>query len=131
MITGTQILCHLFGDYILQSDWQAVNKTKSLWVAAVHGFFYSVPFLFLYPSNEAIFIIGLSHVVIDRFRLARYLCWIKNFLAPLTEWGNNRWSDCDWSGYRKDRPDWLKGWLLFLADNSLHILINGIALRYF
>lgn len=130
MITANQIVCHLIGDYILQSDWQALGKTQKVYVALLHGFLYSLPFLFLDPSVNAFLTIWISHAIIDHFRLAKYICWLKNYLAPINEWNRNAWSECDWSGYRKDRPDWLKGWLMFIADNTCHLLCNGIALTY-
>ncbi len=32
--------------------------------------------------------------------------------------------------YPPDRPPWLAVWLLIIADNVMHVLINGLALRY-
>lgn len=130
MITANQIVCHLVGDYILQSDWQALGKTRDFRIAWIHGFLYALPFLFLRPSVNGFLLIWLSHAIIDHYRLAKYVCWLKNYLAPPSEWPRNSWKECDWSGYRADRPDWLKGWLMFIADNTMHILINGIAFRY-
>jgi hypothetical protein len=148
MITADQIVAHLVGDYLLQSDWMANEKTKKNMAAAAHAIAYSLPFLFLRPSLAAwVFIVG-THFVIDRWRLARYVCWAKNFLAPrwtrnLTAIGSpfekpspidfiwwNTWSECSGTGYHKDRPAWLAVWLMIIADNTLHILCNGIALRF-
>ncbi len=30
----------------------------------------------------------------------------------------------------KERPDWLTVWLLIAGDNLIHIIVNGLALRY-
>lgn len=38
----TQLLLHLWGDYILQSDWMATNKTRNHWAAAVHAGCYTL-----------------------------------------------------------------------------------------
>lgn len=82
MITGDAVLCHMIGDYVLQSDWMAMNKTGSWRVAAVHVLCYGLPFLALRPSLAAwAFIVG-THFVIDHWRLARHVGWAKNFLAP-------------------------------------------------
>ena len=82
-----------------------------------------------------------SHFAIDRWRLARYVVWAKNRLAP---WGrgelvnvgrrsgtgicvekapravppNKPWSVCKATGYDPDRPQWMTVWLLIIADNT-------------
>jgi len=45
-----QLILHLTGDYLLQSDWMALNKIKNSRAAATHAFVYSIPFLLLQPS---------------------------------------------------------------------------------
>jgi len=40
-----QLILHLTGDYLLQSDWMALNKIKSNRAAATHALVYSLPFL--------------------------------------------------------------------------------------
>jgi len=120
-----QILIHLWGDYITQSDWMAQNKTKSNLPAAVHALVYSLGFLLLRPSLLAFAVILTSHFFIDRFRLARYVVWAKNWLGP-----NKPWVECDKTGYSNDAPPWLAFWLLIIADNTLHLTINYVALRW-
>jgi len=128
MITADQILLHLIGDYVLQSDWQATEKTKGSWAALAHAVTYTVPFLFLTRSPIALAFICLTHFAIDRWRLARYVCWLKNLPSP--ERYRYPWSDCSGTGYHKDRPAWLAVWLLIIADNTMHLLLNGVALSY-
>ncbi len=125
MITADQILCHLIGDYLLQSDWMATGKVRHFWIASCHALVYSLPFLVFHPSVVAWFVIYASHAFIDRFRLARYVVWVKNWLGP-----NKLWSECSATGYPAEKPVWLAVWLLIIADNILHISINGIALRF-
>jgi hypothetical protein len=67
----TQLLIHLWGDYILQSDWMAQNKTKAYLPAFVHALLYSLGFLLLRPSWKAWLVIAVTHFFIDRYRLAR------------------------------------------------------------
>ncbi len=88
MFTVNQLICHAIGDYILQSEWMANQKTKSHIPALCHALFYSIPFLLLRPSWLALFVIISTHFVIDRFRLARFVCWLKNWLCPY--WITNR-----------------------------------------
>lgn len=128
LISADQLLCHLFGDYVIQSDWMAQEKTKSLWVAYLHACSYALPFLLLRPSMAALAVIVFTHCLIDRYRLARFVCWAKNLLSPAAY--RYPWAAGDKLGYRNDGPAWLNVWLLIIADNSLHILINGLALKY-
>jgi hypothetical protein len=140
MITADQILAHAIGDYILQSHWMATEKTKRSVAALVHVLTYAIPFLFLRPSLLALAVIIGSHFVIDRWRLARYLVWAKNWVCPF--WDNYvpdkpileryRWNTPKptSTGYTPDSPAWLSVWLLIIADNCLHVLCNALALRY-
>ena len=126
MITADQLVAHAVGDYILQSDWMANEKTKKSFAAFCHAFVYTLTFLFLTHSWAALLVIFATHFVIDRWRLARYLVWLKNFIAP--PGSNPPWSQCSGTGYDKERPPWLAVWLLIIADNTLHVLCNGAAI---
>jgi hypothetical protein len=122
-LTADQILCHLVGDYIIQSDWMASEKTKRSLAAAVHAVTYTLPFLFLTLDPAALAFIAGTHFVIDRWRLARYVCWAKNI-----PW--KPWADCAATGYPSDKPAWLSVWLLIIADNTMHLICNAAALRW-
>lgn len=126
MITADQLICHAVGDYVLQSDWMANEKTKRSVACAAHVVTYALPFLLLRPSLLALAVIVGSHFVIDRYRLARFVCWAKNWPWP----GSSTWSDCKATGYPSERPQFLTVWLLIIADNVMHVLINGAALRW-
>jgi hypothetical protein len=155
-LTGWQLVAHATGDYVLQSDWMAAEKTKKSIAALVHCLFYSIPFyIFFKPSWQAMAVIAGSHFLIDRFRLARFVCYFKNFLAPprtksATEetsenpegsyhvkklrWKIHKWwhpwKECSVTGYSNDRIPYLTIWLLIITDNLMHIVINSFALRY-
>jgi hypothetical protein len=142
MITADQLVAHAVGDYLLQSDWMANEKTKQHGAAAVHAILYTCCFLPFSPSWAAWSVMLLTHFAIDRWRLARYVVWAKNWLAPRTILFERRaggieiwrrtlpWPNCSTTGYPQDRPVWLAVWLLIIADNILHVLINGAALRW-
>jgi hypothetical protein len=177
VITATQLVAHAVGDYLLQSDWMANEKTKKSVAALAHAVMYTLPFLFLTTSWKALLFIAGTHFIIDRWRLARYVVWAKNFLAPresvepphvfskleaahpTVEVGNvlafadgqqrvlevhsdkcfvaqkfttwwHPWRECVGTGYHKDRPPFIAVWLLIIADNTMHVLLNGLALRY-
>ena len=156
MITADQLVAHAIGDYLLQSDWMANKKRTEDAAAAVHALVYTlcfIPFWTRGPLPVSLFVICFTHFLIDRYGLARYVVWAKNFLAPA--WlpkpdsmklckpheqadclicsaliANLPWSECQGTGYPPDRPPFLAVWLLIIADNILHVLINGLALRY-
>jgi len=132
MFTAPQLVAHLVGDYILQSDWMASNKQRADttgWIAvALHAFMYTLPFLFLTQSWEALALIGGTHLLIDHFKLAAIVGWVKNFMAPRSYWFS--WDYCKGTGYASNKPPFLTVWLLIITDNTLHILINGASIHY-
>lgn len=154
-VTPDQLLAHAVGDYVLQSDWMAVEKTKHRAVALVHALAYSLPFLLLHPSLNAWVLIVLTHALIDHYRFARYVVYAKEWLfdprALLWLYGEqwrlrvgarfgleSPWKDsphpkpfveCP-TGYDPDKPAWLAVWLLIITDNVMHVLINAYAFRY-
>lgn len=122
MFTADQFVAHLVGDYIFQSHWMATNKTKDSFAAWVHAATYTIPFMFITQSQVAwLFIMG-THFLIDRFRLARFVVWAKNGYS-FTETVTN-------TGYKEDVPVWLSVWLLIIADNTIHLICNGVAIAY-
>lgn len=128
-----QLILHLIGDYVTQSDWMANNKTKAHWPAFCHALVYSLPFL-LIGSWLAVLAIFATHFAIDRWRLAVFVVWAKNvLLSPDHPFGwssEYKWENCKATGYPSERPAWLAVWLLIAADNTLHLAINYAALLY-
>lgn len=142
-----QLLCHLVGDYCLQSDWMANEKTKKSIAALAHVVLYTLPFLFLTQVWWQLLLIAGTHFVIDRWRLARFVCWAKNFMAPPHTCGCARfwcrgekdkagtdwwypWSECSGTGYHESRPAWLAVWLLIITDNTMHLICNYFILGW-
>jgi hypothetical protein len=118
LFSADQIVAHLVGDYILQSHWMATEKVRNTLAAASHAITYTLPFAFITWSLPALALICGAHFVMDRWRLARFVVWVKNGCRwPMTE-----------TGYPEDVPQWMAVWLLIIADNVLHILINGVVL---
>lgn len=151
MFTADQLVAHAVGDYILQSHWMATEKVKQSFAAAVHAVTYTLPFLFITQSLAALTVICGTHFVVDRWRLARYVVWLKN--GPLSygrvvygnagdddadpaitpsrkEWGYF-WKPVTPTGYADDVPPWLAVWLLIIADNIIHVICNAVALAVF
>jgi len=123
-----QLLAHLVGDYVLQSDWMASKKRSNAAVAWCHAFMYSMPFVLFSPSVAAWFVIMATHMLIDHFALARYVSFAKNFLAPASAWP--KWEDTDATGYTNGKPVWMSTWLFIITDNCMHLAINYAALRW-
>lgn len=126
MITADQLILHAIGDYIIQSDWMATEKTKRSLAAALHAISYTAVFLFVTQSPLALLAIFSTHFVIDRWRLARHVIWAKNRLMG----GKLSWKECEATGFDPARPPWLAVWLLIITDNILHVIINGMAIRW-
>lgn len=122
---GAALLAHLLGDYVVQSDWMAKEKTSRHLPAAVHAVTYAVPFLAVTRRWQPLAVIAGTHFVIDRWRLARHLVWAKNQLAPKAY--RYPHSEAGPSGYGQ-RDDALVFPLLIVADNTMHGLINRWAL---
>ena len=116
-------LGHLTGDYILQSHWMATEKTKRWTPALVHASVYTACYLPATQSPVALAVIGGTHALIDRYRLARHLVWAKNHLGPCRTW--HPWVDCTATGYPPDVPAWLAVWLMIACDNTIHLTINA------
>jgi hypothetical protein len=127
MITADQLLAHAVGDYILQSDWMATEKTKKSVAALAHVIFYGLPFLLFRPSWSAMVVIVGTHFIIDRWRLARFVVAAKNYLG---NFGSTHPEFRTPTGYPAETPPFLSVWLLIIADNIMHVVINGLALRY-
>lgn len=129
-----ELILHLIGDYVLQTEQMAVRKLRSWFWAVVHALVYSLPFLlYLYIINGnwtrgllAWLVIFSTHGVIDRMAIASTICRIKNLVwfgpgAPEKE---------ENTGYGIETPPFIRFWLVVIVDNTLHLSINHIALNY-
>jgi len=126
MITADQLLAHAVGDYVLQSDWMANNKTSKSLAALAHALTYTLPFLLITLQPMALLVIAGTHFLIDRFRLARYVIWVRNIPWP----GSRPWAECRKNGFSEGLPPYLSTWLLIIVDNVMHVVLNGVAITY-
>lgn len=123
------LLAHLVGDYVLQSHWMATEKTRRWWPAVVHGVAYTLPFVVLTRSPWALLVIAGSHVVLDRYRVAWYVVWAKNLVAPRS--ARPRWAEAAGNhGFGPQVPAGLAAALLIVVDNTIHLVINAAALGW-
>lgn len=127
-ITAGQLVAHAIGDYVIQSDWMAMDKTKNKLVALLHALTYALPFLFFTQYWKPLVFIVLTHYIIDHWRLARYICYWKNQLAPRQH--RYPWANATKTGYLDDKPPWLAFWLLIITDNIMHVICNAFALYH-
>ncbi|MDZ7292099.1 MAG: DUF3307 domain-containing protein [candidate division KSB1 bacterium] len=113
-----QLLCHLVGDYVLQTNWMVRYKQKRTVVAAVHALTYILPFILITQSPATLFIIFSTHLLIDRFRLAQYVIRLRNWC----------WTD---NGFTADTPNFIAQGISIIVDNTIHLVINFFAIKYF
>jgi hypothetical protein len=114
-----ELICHLIGDYCLQNHWMAARKTSSWFAASIHGLAYMVPFVVLGSASVAALLVMLAtHVVIDRFRLARY--WVEFYGIG---------TGGVFCPSQPPAPDYLRVWLLIIVDNTIHLTINRAAIE--
>lgn len=67
----TIIFCHLIGDYPLQQNFIAKTKGSNWYHLFVHCALYCVPFAVIYNINYKLYILFISHFIIDMLK-ARY-----------------------------------------------------------
>jgi len=108
-------------DFAVISDWRGATGGPDQ--AFVDAFL-----VFCHLSVWAWLVLTSTHAVIDHWRLAKYVVFAKNFLAPRSAWP--KWEDCKDTGYDKNMPPFMSVWLLIIADNVLHLVINYSALRW-
>lgn len=118
------LLAHLVGDYVLQNHWEATQKTSKNLPAFSHAAKYTAGFLTVTRNPKALAVIGGTHFVLDRFRLAKQLSWAKNQVAVPADmryaWAEGKEN----AGYPEGVPPWLSTWLMIITDNTVHLLIN-------
>ena len=142
-----EALAHLAGDYVVQSDWMAAEKTSHHLPAALHAVTYGACFIPVTRNPRALAVIAGTHFIIDRWRLARHVVWAKNQAAP--ERFRYPWSHGSATGYHNvpgservqsmhevqtgctapSKPDFLAVWLMIIADNTMHLCINHWAIK--
>jgi hypothetical protein len=109
-----QVLLHLWGDYIVQSHWMAVNKKEKGWMGDLacflHCLTYTLPFILISQNIVVLFLICYSHYYIDRFNLVQW------FMK--TKWKGD-------FGFGIFAP-----WSTILIDNILHLTCNFLIFKY-
>lgn len=120
-----QILAHLVGDYVIQNHWMGVRKTQEWLPAIVHAVLYTAAFAMFFGLCWALAIIGVTHLVIDRYSLVKRY-WVDFWGIGKMGWIMPKLG----AGHVDDAPAFIGVWLAFIADNVVHLLINMAALHY-
>lgn len=121
------LLAHLVGDYVTQSHWEASEKTKSNLPAISHALKYTAAFVPITRDVKALAIIGGTHFILDRYRLAHHVNWVVNQGAPK----RFRYKfDKATQGAPVELSEGLATALTILTDNTMHLLINHYALTH-
>lgn len=143
-----QLLVHILADYGLQSDWQALNKSKRTIPCLVHVLIYTSCFLLLTTSWKALLFIGATHFFFDRWHTPiRRFRWLCGHLNPQLSYPPFEY--CNTTGYYDDSPYNTKKptpeiiekfgnprhffitiWLYIIHDNFLHLVCNYFALTF-
>lgn len=121
-----RLLAHLVGDYLLQTHYEAVEKVNSWPPAITHAAKYTLPFVALTRDPRALLVIGGTHAILDHYRLAKHVNWLRNQAAPK----DYRPVDLTNAGSPASVPSGLATALLFITDNTIHMLINEWALDH-
>lgn len=101
------LLGHLIGDYVVQNDYMATNKTKSSWVCLSHCLMYSAAVWWCacwWMPWWGIWVVCLAHFPVDRWRLARW--WMVNV-----------------SGQEAFATGPLSPWSVIVVDNTIHLIV--------
>lgn len=113
------LIAHLVGDYVVQTDYQAVAKThrnlEGVTAAALHAVSYTACFLPLTRNPLRLAVIGVTHGLLDHYRPLPALIHRKNvLLSP--------------SGWPATKPAEIPFWLHIVIDNTIHLILNELAL---
>lgn len=64
-------MCHLVGDYVLQSDYIAKTKAQNWYHLIVHCVLYILPFYLFFGVTWHLAVLFITHIVIDALK-AKY-----------------------------------------------------------
>lgn len=103
-----QIICHLIGDYFLQNNWMALNKTRNPLACIVHCFLYTLPFLFITTNIYQLLLIFTAHIIVDGSNIVKGISSIT----------------------LKGAPEHVVFFISVVRDNTVHLICNYLILKY-
>jgi len=137
------ILGHLFGDYVVQSMWMALNKRKIFNAVVFHCFYYTLcVMLFLYPELLKLSVINniiiaslvfTSHWILDGTDLlekllnltkARTYVRTEEYIDSLNEYSPSYELQVDYARS-------YNGFVHAVADNTIHLFLMYMIFKFF
>ncbi|HEY5785133.1 MAG TPA: DUF3307 domain-containing protein [Microlunatus sp.] len=113
------LIAHLVGDYIVQTDYLALAKVQrtreGVTAAILHAVGYTACFLPLTRNPIRLAVIGVTHGLLDHYRPLPALIHRKDVLLSPASWPAGK-------------PEEMPFWLHILVDNTVHLVINELAL---
>lgn len=110
-----QLILHLLGDFVLQTESMAVNKhsnsKKGYFWCTMHCLMYTLPFSIIATNWYQMLLIFGTHFVIDKYNLATI--WTK---------------ECKIDNF--DINNWLHKYLVLMVDMTFHLMCNYAILKY-
>ena len=105
------LIAHLFGDFIFQTNWMAVNKADRTHSLLFHSLAYTLT-IFIFASVFsvplsiwAIALVFVSHCILDRRVFTQW--WVKTVM-------------------KVDGPE--ADWLVIMVDQAFHVFILAVSL---
>jgi hypothetical protein len=131
------LLGHLTGDYLLQNQWMALNKSKNTWIgwltATVHCILYTFAVCLFMWNFHPIWILAVfcSHFFIDKFGLGEiYMKYIKgnglrDYINDVDDTYSRTWINSS-EGERMITGGF-KAVVYTLTDNTMHLILMWLA----
>jgi hypothetical protein len=144
------MLGHFVGDYLLQNQWMAINKSLPGWKGAlactVHVYLYTLAiglFTISHPISDARWLLFLMavyipHYLIDRTSFANYILRLKNgfWNKDISLWESTTCEDGKKLPFEKaiTNGSWKIAFaapVYIMNDNTLHFVCLWFTVRYF
>jgi hypothetical protein len=116
-ILESLLIAHLLGDWIFQTEWQALNKTKNWWALFAHITVYHLILLGVLVWRMGsiniqivltVALLAISHAFLDRRNL---LLWIMKSLRIIVTRGSEQW-------------------LVIAVDQAIHVVLLSLVAIY-
>ena len=118
-----QLLAHLVGDYVLQNGWLGTTKKNRNFMGGVacliHCLIYTSVFLFITTNPIHLALIFITHFVIDRYHWIEWFIMIKEKEMDITN-----------HGFPKDTPHYFALWRFIIDDNTFHLVLNYLIIKF-
>ena len=123
----TILAAHFVGDFLLQSNWMALNKSKKFEALAIHCMIYSSCFVFWGP--KFFFITLLTHFLTD-YLTSRWTSklWFIEVLPLRPEHATSYWTYTHVAKVGNSKRHWF--FVVIGLDQLIHFATLALTLRY-